>query len=77
MFSDVWSENAALVKRLVKIHSNPPPYKSMTKDICTIMALMCFVWYGSNSFYDNNYMSTDQSNSVVITQPLMSDVLIF
>ena len=27
LFSDVWSENAALFERLVKIHSNPPiPY---------------------------------------------------
>ena len=24
LFSDVWSENAALFKRLMKIHSNPP-----------------------------------------------------
>ena len=24
LFSDVWSENAALFERLVKIHSNPP-----------------------------------------------------
>ena len=24
MFSDVWSENAALFERLVEIHSNPP-----------------------------------------------------
>ena len=24
LFSDVWSENAALFKALVKIHSNPP-----------------------------------------------------
>ena len=24
LFSDVWSENAALSKRLMKIHSNPP-----------------------------------------------------
>ena len=24
MFSDVWNENAAIFKRLVKIHSNPP-----------------------------------------------------
>ena len=23
-FSDVWNENAALVKRLMEIHSNPP-----------------------------------------------------
>ena len=26
MFSDVWSENAVLFKRLMKIHSNPPIY---------------------------------------------------
>ena len=24
LFSDVWSEDAALFKRLMKIHSNPP-----------------------------------------------------
>ena len=24
MFTDVWSENAALFKRLMKINSNPP-----------------------------------------------------
>ena len=24
MFSDVWSENAALFERLMEIHSNPP-----------------------------------------------------
>ena len=24
LFSDVWSENAALFKKLMKIHSNPP-----------------------------------------------------
>ena len=24
LFSDVWSENAALFERLVEIHSNPP-----------------------------------------------------
>ena len=24
MFSDVWSENAALLERLMEIHSNPP-----------------------------------------------------
>ena len=27
LFSDVWSENAALFERLMEIHSNPPkPY---------------------------------------------------
>ena len=24
LFSDVWSENAALFERLIEIHSNPP-----------------------------------------------------
>ena len=39
MFSNVWSENATLFERLVKIHSNPPilyygfkqPIKKLTK----------------------------------------------
>ena len=34
MFSDVWSENVALVERLMEIHSNPPilhPSKKVTQ----------------------------------------------
>ena len=30
LFSDVWSENSALVKRLMKIHLNPPILMTMT-----------------------------------------------
>ena len=34
MFSDVWSENAALFKRLMKIHSTPSILNSGLNDFC-------------------------------------------
>ena len=36
LFSDVWSENAALYERLMEIHSNPPILYYGFKDLYKI-----------------------------------------
>ena len=40
LFSDVWSKNAALFKRLMKIHSNPPILHYGFMDIWMCQCLM-------------------------------------
>ena len=44
LFSDIWIENAALLKRFVEIHSNPPNYTMALIEIWVIAKSNCLQW---------------------------------
>ena len=63
MFSDVWSENAALFKRLMKIHSNSPILYGFKPLTGQYRSFAIYPFYPRCYFYHNQGVRTLNGDS--------------